>query len=554
MAAKKQTTTKAVKSNNNQNVSTTKAKSTTAKRKTSTATAKKSTTTKNSVSTGSSTTTKKQPTAAELKTFYSKNKDFIERFERAEAALQLLDPSKSQTRTFSTFSKEQLRTYMKNPLAQYKNLRSLSRYLYYVSQAYRRIISHNAGMIDLNYRNIVPSIDITQEVNLEDVKKSFYDTAIILDKMNLPLEFLKVYTTCWIEDVFFGCSYYDDTGMFILPLDPDYCQITSIYPTGDFGFDFDCSYFRNRQTELELWGEPFTTLYNEYLKDTTNNRWLPFPDENCVCLKINTNETTVPVPPYVTLFDSLINLEDLSGITAIADAQRIYKLLVATIPTLDNTNQVDDFAIDPNTAIDYFNRMLESLPSDYVDAIISPIPIEAITFDQDQASDVNKIENATKNILKTSGHTVMADPSGTTAMYANIQSDEDYAISALLPQTQAWLNRFLSLQLTNPAKVKFLEVTKYTKDKYQDELIKNMNYGSPLVTTLGILSGYSELEQMSMAYLNNALGLSNLFQPVATASTRSANEGTVGRPSAEDNGDALTDEASDSREKRETNG
>lgn len=507
---------------------------------------------KKSVSTGSSIENKKQMNAVDLKNYYATKDLNKEAFDRAKEALQLLNPTKTQTRTFSTFSKDQLRTYMKNPLAQYKNLRNLSRYLYYVSQAYRRIINHNANMIDLNYRNIIPRVDITKEANLDKIKKTFYETAMFLDKMNLPLELLKVYTTCWIEDVFFGCVYYDDSGMFILPLDPDYCQITSIYPTGDFGFDFDCSYFRSRQTELELWGEPFTSLWNEYQKDTTNNRWLPFPDENCICLKINTSETTVPVPPYVTLFDSLINLEDLAGITAIADAQRIYKLLVATIPTLSNTTRPDDWAVDPSTAIDYYNRMVEALP-DYTDAIISPIPIDTISFEDDQTTDVNKIENATKNILKTSGHTVMADPSGTTAMTANIQSDEDYAISALLPQTEAWINRFLSLKLKNPAKVKFLEVTKYTKDKYQDSLIKSMNYGSPLVTTLGVLSGYSELEQMSMAHLNEALGLQDLFKPLATASTRSSDEQT-GRPAAEDKGEQLGDEASESRDKRERNG
>lgn len=507
---------------------------------------------KKSVSTGSSIENKKQMNAVDLKNYYATKDLNKEAFDRAKEALQLLNPTKTQTRTFSTFSKDQLRTYMKNPLAQYKNLRNLSRYLYYVSQAYRRIINHNANMIDLNYRNIIPRVDITKEANLDEIKKTFYETAMFLDKMNLPLELLKVYTTCWIEDVFFGCVYYDDSGMFILPLDPDYCQITSIYPTGDFGFDFDCSYFRSRQTELELWGEPFTSLWNEYQKDTTNNRWLPFPDENCICLKINTSETTVPVPPYVTLFDSLINLEDLAGITAIADAQRIYKLLVATIPTLSNTTRPDDWAVDPSTAIDYYNRMVEALP-DYTDAIISPIPIDTISFEDDQTTDVNKIENATKNILKTSGHTVMADPSGTTAMTANIQSDEDYAISALLPQTEAWINRFLSLKLKNPAKVKFLEVTKYTKDKYQDSLIKSMNYGSPLVTTLGVLSGYSELEQMSMAHLNEALGLESLFKPLATASTRSSGEQT-GRPTAEDKGKQLGDEASESRDKRERNG
>ena len=71
------------------------------------------------------------------------------------------------------------------------------------------------------------------------------------------MSFLKAYTICFREDVFYGCAYYDEIGMFILPLDPDYCKISGIYNTGDFAFAMDMSYFRSRQTMLELWGEPF---------------------------------------------------------------------------------------------------------------------------------------------------------------------------------------------------------------------------------------------------------------------------------------------------------
>lgn len=493
---------------------------------------------------------KKQPTAAELREWYAKEQARIERFERSEKALQLLDPSKSNTKSFSVFSKETLRTYMKNPLTNYKNLRNLSRFLYYRSQIYKRIISYNATMIDTNYRTIIPYIDITKGVDTTKMIKSFYDTSVVLEKFNLNTEMLKAYTKCWIEDVFFGVLYFDENeGGFILPLDPDYCQITSIYPTGDYGFDMDMSYFRSHKTELELWGEPFTSMYKAYEADSTSGRWQQVPDEYCVCFKIDSTDLTIPIPPYINLFDSIINLEDLKEITNIADEANIYKLLVAKIPTISGTNEVNDFAVDPDLAIDYFNRMKQDLP-DYVDAIISPIDVDSINFDKDQASDVNKVENASKNILKTSGHSILAEASGTTATKAAIVSDVEYAISSLIGQTQAWVNRMLAIHVSNPSKVKFLEVTKYTKVDYKDSVIKDMNYGVPLVMTLGALNGYSELDMLSMANLNSALGLDELFKPLSTASTRSSEDSIGGRPQNEN----PTDESEDSEQKREDNG
>ena len=491
----------------------------------------------------------KQPTNEELREWYSKEQKRIENFERSQTALTLLDPSATNSKSFSVFSKDTLRTYMQNPLTNYKNLRNLSRFLYYRSQIYKRIIMYNATMIDTNYRSIIPYMDITKGADTTKIVKSFYDTAALLDKFNLSTEMLKVYTKCWIEDVFFGVYYFNDKeGGFLLPLDPDYCQITSIYPTGDYGFDMDMSYFRSHQKELELWGEPFESMYEAYESDMINGRWQPIPDEYCCCFKVDSMDLTTPVPPYINLFDSIINLEDLKEITNIADEANIYKLIVAKIPLLKNSDSVDDFAVDPTTAINYYNRMIGDLP-DYVSAILSPIDIDAVTFDQDQASDVNKVENAAKNILKTSGHSILADANGTTAVKAAITSDVEYAISSLLGQTQAWVNRMMTIHLSNPSKVKFLEVTKYTKDDYKDSLIKDMNYGTPFIMTLGALNGYTELDMISMANLNDALGLSELFKPLATSSTRSSDEAN-GRPK----NDTATDESEDSEAKRERNG
>lgn len=511
--------------------------------------AKNSTTTKKNTASAGSSSKNKQPTVQEMREWYAKNKSRIERYERSASIMQITDPTKSSTRTFSTFSKESLRTYMKNPLAQYKNLRGLSRYLYYRSQIYRRIINYNASMIDLNYRSVIPRIDLVKGIDQEKMLKSYYETLNILDKINLPLVMLPVYVTCWIEDVFFGCVYYDDGGMFILKLDPDYCKVTGVYGDGSLGFDMDMTYFSRKQELLEYWGEPFQSMYNAYQKDTTNGRWQPMPDESCICLKQNYDDWETPLPPYISLFDSIINVEDLKEITQVADAQSIYKLLVSKVPLLSGSDEPNDFAIDLELIIDFFNKYKEILP-DYANAILSLTDVDAIEFDHDQATDVNKVENASKNILKTSGHSVLAEASGTTAVTAVIKSDEDFAISSLLPQTESWLNRFLSYQLKDAAKVKLLEVTKYTKETFKDSLIKDMNYGTPFIMTLGALNGYSEMDMIAMANVNQALGLETLFKPMATASTRSSDDSNGGRPENE----VPTDESEDSETKREKNG
>ena len=475
-----------------------------------------------------------------------------ELFAQVQEALQIYNPDKLPTVTQRVYSKEDLRTYMENPSRNVKNLRNLSRFLRNRSQVYRKIINDNATMIDTHCRTVIPNIDLNKKATSGQDKKmikSFYETCDFVEKMNLPSEMLKAYLECWTCDVFFGAYYYyKDEGGIMIPLDPDYCQIVGVYPTGDFVFAFDLSYFRNRQEELELLGEPFTGMHRKYQSNTTENRWQIMPDEYACCFKVNIEDYLTPIPPYVSLFDSIVNLEDLKEIMAIADEEQIYKLITFRMKTLTNSKTVDDFEVDPATATEYYNKVVETLP-DYVSAILTPLEVDTINFDKDQATDVNKVTNASKNILKTSGHSALADPSGTTATIAALKCDEDYAISSLLPQTEGWVNRMLKCHLSNPCKVKFLEVTKFTKDAFKESLIKDLNYGLPLIMTLGALNGYSETDLISMARMNDSLGIRDLFKPFQTAATQSGKD-NGGRPE----NDIPTDESESSQDKRDSSG
>jgi len=472
----------------------------------------------------------------ELEDFYAKWHDRVGIFDRSDKVTQLVDPSASTTFTSGTFSKETLRTYMKNPEQNARQLRNLSRFLYNRVQIYRRIIKFNADFINLRYRSVIPLNNLVEPISDEEILKSYYDTLKTLENMNLPLVFEPIYTTCWKEDVFFGCVYYDDEQFFVLQLDPDYCVITGVYDTGDYAFDMDMSYFQSRQDTLELWGEPFTTMWKEYQKDTIKNKYVPMPDENCICLKVNTDNYKVPTPPFLGIFNELINLEDLKDIQAIADEQQIYKLLLLKIPLLKGSNEANDFGVLLDTAIEFYNKMIANL-NDYSAAALLPgLDTEVISFSDDQTTDTNKIQKALENVLDIGGAGQIllgSKVSNSIAWKGAVKADQDMALATLLPQTEAWVNRFLSMHLTNPSVVKFLNVTEQTKSDFVQEIRTNATYGVPNRIILGTLQGLSELDTLSLLNLETkVLGLQSEMIPMQSSNTMNTGDliNETGRP------------------------
>lgn len=493
-------------------------------------------------------------TTNEMRIWYEKHKNTIENFAKVQEALRLHDPGKSTSRIYSTFNKDTLRTYMKNPAANQSNLRQLSRFLYYRSNPYRRLITYNATALNLDARSVIPTYNINKENDVKKTLKQYHDTLSTLDNMNLNLELLKLYIINWREDTSFGCAYYDDEGLFILPLDGDYCQITCAYPNGSFGFSMNMSYFATRASELEFYGEPFISMYSAYQKDMVNGKWQEMPEEYAVCFKINIDDITLPLPPYLALFNSIISLTDLEEIQSVKNEMDIYKLLVARFETIQGSNTPDDFTVDPDTAISYFDRMSEYLP-DYVAAILSPIPIDSIEFNKNQTSDVNQIESATESLFNTSGGAQILNSSsisGSTAFTAAIMADSKQAISSLLPQTQQWLNRFLTYHIKNPAKVKFLPVTEYTKAEYRKSLLESGTYGLPTRLALNSLNSFSELDTLSLKFLEqDCLNLDKELIPMMSSHTQaSGNDSSTGGAPEKDL-DEISDDGDKSKDKRD---
>lgn len=489
--------------------------------------------------------TSQKRTAAEIKAWYEQHKTSIEKFEKMQNGLQLINPNKTQTRSYTIFSLETLRRYMKNPAAYYKNIIELSNFLYTRSHSYRKLINYNASMIDVNYRAIIPISDFTKKTNKKELLNDFYEVCSIMQPMSWQSEVYKMNIISWLDDTSYGIIYTDDTGVFILPIDYKYAKVDGVFTDSSLSFAIDMSYYDNRQDELEMLGEPLTGMYKEYLKDKINNKWVSVPEKYSYCTKINLNDVTLPLPSYLPIFTQALRLASLEDIQSIKDESSIYKLLSFELET--NGDEPDSFTVDVDTAIDYFNKAVESLP-DYVAAVLTPVKINPITFQSEDQHDMNVIDDGIKNLYSSAnGAQILysSNISNGTAWEGAMIADEKYATSLLRPQIQIIMNRWLRYQTKANCTIKLLPVSEYSKRNYKEGLVKDFQYGLPLRLALNTLNGFNEIETISMARLeNDVLGLNNIFLPPQSANTMA---GEAGRPKV-DNPSNLSPEGEATRD------
>ena len=107
-------------------------------------------------------------TVKQVSEYLTKQEQVNEMFATTQAmidALQLVDLSKTESRTFQTYSRDTLRTYLKSPKNYESQIRNLSRYLYRLCYEYKRICYFYATMVCGDVFNIVPLVDPTKKIN-----------------------------------------------------------------------------------------------------------------------------------------------------------------------------------------------------------------------------------------------------------------------------------------------------------------------------------------------------------------------------------------------------
>ena len=486
------------------------------------------------------------------------NMDQLRQFAKAyDEMFKLVDLDSNTTKSWTVFNKESLRSYLQNPYnsASQKNIRDLARFLSTLSFPLRRLINYLASLPDFSVYKVIPNISMLEDPDEDSIMQDYEDVCRFMRAMDLELDLFKLLVIAWRED----CAYFfpveDGSGKTLLfPLDAQYCKISGVGYNGLYHVAYDFSFFNGTNAfYLDVWPKEFKQKYAKY-QSNSNLRWQQLDDARC--FKINLDQPDLVLSPLASLFESIIDLIDLQSLTSVKDALEIYKLLVMRIPML-NTNNPDDMAISLTLAKNFYNKAVELLPEE-IGCILSPMPVDSVSFDKSATSESDAISDAYSNLMSHAGVSQIMDSSrlsGQSAVKASMMCDVMFATKGIIQQINAFINERILLRFPNTNMiVKYTDVTAYTKSERISELQKACEFGLPFKLELAMMLGQDPLENYAMGWLEDKMGLAitRWTNPLVSSHTKSSSDQDGGAPTKDD--DDLSDEGAASRDKRDKAG
>jgi len=454
----------------------------------------------------------RERTVAEMRAEFDEEKiRRQENYDKAMDALkQIRDPGKAALSSLSNYDREKIREYLRKPYSNEAKLRESAEYLYYRNQVLYRLCHWYASMWSLDCRQVIPEYSLTKENNPQDMLSQYEETLNVLDAYNMQGNWHDVALRCYLEDVCFTIFYRDETGAFFYILDPDECKIDGKYYTGEFSYSIDMSKWTSAQKkQLAEWlGEPITSMINEY--ETTKEKWVHMPEKWGAAFKFNSDRPDLVISPEAAILQQVAGLNDIADLQALKDEASVYKLLLLPMKTLSGAKTSDDWQISIDLLLKYFEKVKEVLP-DYVAA--APVPGEltndnVIDFSTTSADkDIDRLSQSQDTLLATSGGGSVLNAnyiSSTAAFKAWLQAESEFAISSLLPQIEGFTNRMMSYDVKGThCKVKYFEVTVYTKADLKESLLSSCQYSFSNRMVYNTFNGISEKATLAMEFFES---------------------------------------------------
>lgn len=469
----------------------------------------------------------------------------------SKIGIRNLESTSETNPTYTKYTKDQLVTYLGNPASYEKQLRKMSKYLFNISNYYRRLIQYFANMPTYSYTISPYGLDRSKTVNANKLKKAYYSSVAAVELMNLPHEATKMFTIAFRDDVYYGYEWETNDSVAFQNLDADYCKISSI-EDGVYNFAFDFSYFDSNQDKLPNYPPEFQTMYNTYKTNTQLYKWQELDSTKSICIKVNEHDY-IPIPPFVSLFSALADIEDYRAISKNASETNNYKALAMEIPLGDK----GEFLIDYNDAKEFYDMMTNVLPPN-IGAILTPMKLTDWNFEKSGVnSDTNEVAKAEATFFTTAGVNKILfgggeDPSATTLNLCTV--NDQMIVFAVMRQLERWVNRKLkSVSSSYKFRINFLPVTHYNIAEMHERYLKDATYGMPTRTAALATAGYAGTDYENMTYLENEiLGLGNNEIPLKSSNTQSGSAGDEGgRPTKASKGEGLSDAGNVSADRQE---
>lgn len=441
--------------------------------------------------------------------------------------------------TFSLFTKDNITTYLSNPYTYEKQLRKAVVYIYGASPHFRRLIQYFVGLSDLSYIVEPYRID-PKKANIKTVNNNYRKVLNMLSSMSIKTQFPKILTVCLREDVFYGTAWITADNITIQQLPSDYCQISSVEGNVP-NVTFDFSYFDAHGNLLDYYPKEFKTKYNVYKKNRMS-RWIELDSPTSFAIKCNADILDYAIPPFAGILREIYELEDYRQLKLTKTALENYAMLAMKLPMSDDGS----WGIDLDKAKEFWRNLDAVLPEE-VGSVLTPMPIDKISFERTHTGDTDTISSAEQNLFTAAGVSSLLfnnEKASANALLLSIKADQSITYGIVKGIEDA-VNRIIQAQSYGKNfRVNFLDVSPFNRKEAGDAYLKAASYGLPTISAYAASQGIGQAELDCMSFLEGrVLGLQDLFRPIQSSSQMSSSD--VDSNAATDEGGAPTKDISE---------
>lgn len=428
--------------------------------------------------------------------------------------------SNTSSPSFTLYTKDNIKEYLKNPYTYEKQLRRAVTYIYGASPHFKRLIAYFTALSDLSYVVSPYRID-PATANKKSINRNYRRVLNTMSAMNVRTQFPNILTVCLREDVFYGTLWVTNDNITVQQLPSDYCAISTIEGNVP-NVTFDFSYFDGHKSNLAYYPDEFKQKYAVYT-DERRMRWQELDCPNSFAIKCNSDILDYALPPFAGILREIYDIEDYKALKMTKTALENYAMLVMTL----GIDKDGNWQIDLDKAKEFWRNLDAVLPEE-VGSVLTPMPISKISFERSNTGDTNAVADAEQNLFSAAGVSSLLfnnDKASANALLLSIKSDQAITFG-IVKSIEDMVNRFIQAQSYGKNfKVTFLDCSPFNRKEMGDMYLKACQYGLPFISMYAASQGLSQSEVDCMSFLeNDVLNLPERFKPLQSSSTQSSSD------------------------------
>lgn len=500
----------------------------------------------------------------------NENKDYEMKRERAQKIafakireLMQRNVSKNSNKTFQQYTKDLIKQYLASPSSNLDTIREVSRFLMRNSMIYKKMVYYYATaplfLYSLTQENV-----LSKKIDRNKSLKSYEEVLRRLNKFNMGKELPNIIATTIRDGIYVGFVYdNNEDGLFIMPLDVKYCRIYGKSSNGQWIVYFNAEYFNsgNNKEFVEgvngdtsgTWDECFIKGYKQYKEYGKDFKWFRLSPEKTFCLFCGADdEFDMPLPLFTGLFISLLDLIDLEQILMSKTELENYILLISKIPLIENSEDVDDFALSLEL-VQEMQALIDQAVPDLVGTAYSPMDLETIKFDKsNSAEDTDMLSKSMNNLFSNAGISQIVVSGGSSTSQVGLKHAIENDMSTawiFVNKIESLINSYIYENISQGYIFRFHQITWYNRDTYISNMKDMATLGGNAIDYFVCATGKTPYEVINDVRFNAmSLNINQWLVPLSSTYTQSSSSTSndVGRPTK--NEDDLTEEGAATRD------